>query len=276
MFMPDGCRPGNHGIPEDVLDELSSDSDTDILPPETLAEMVHQMSTDIREKTLSWLRMVADETGNIKGNPVAAVLRNVPPARRHKQYEGMSKSQRKAARKLDRHIRSEIKHKVDRWYKAVKRAEEETRQRHESFPRKDDTPTTKSSMSSIANSENFQVLSNGDRKKASNRGKHVSMVHSERTKQERAAATTKHMRTMENATFDWSTMHAHDGNKPGSKHGLTADKLQLLKDTCLAAKTVGPPLVGVRQPSCLSVERVCIVLTLRPSVEKTARLEPWV
>lgn len=222
MFMPEGHQPRQHRIPEEVLNELSSDSDTDMLPPEALAEMIYEMSTDIREKTLTWLRMVADETGNIKGNPVAAVLRNVPPARRHRQYEGMSKAQRKAARRLDRHIRSEIKSKVDRWYKAVTKAEEEA-DSNKGIPDKDDTPNTKASMSSISKSENFQVPTSGGQKEASSHGRHVSMVRSERARREHAATTTKQIRTRENATFDWSTMHAHDGNKPGSKNGLTAE-----------------------------------------------------
>ena len=36
-FLPDGKRLGHHGITEDVLNDLSSDSDVDTLPAMTLA-----------------------------------------------------------------------------------------------------------------------------------------------------------------------------------------------------------------------------------------------
>ena len=84
-FLPDEPNPEDHGISRQMLDELSSDSDVDALPAETIARLVHCMKTTIREKTLRWLREVADEKGHIPNNPVIAVLNNVTPARRHRQ-----------------------------------------------------------------------------------------------------------------------------------------------------------------------------------------------
>ena len=100
---------GGHNISQQMLEEMSSDSDVDALPAETIANLVYNMKTTIREKTLRWLQAVADDKGHIPNNPIIAVLKNVTPAKGHRQYAGMSRAERRMARQVDRHLREKIK-----------------------------------------------------------------------------------------------------------------------------------------------------------------------
>ena len=122
---------------------------------------------------------------------------------------GMSKKQRKAARRIDREIRRQIKDKVERWYRVVRQARR--KEANESNMAKNDTPTTKSSMSSIRSS-NFQVVTHEERGKE-DCGKHISMVRSGGGKQKHITKAMTNAKNDSNTTFDWSTLHTENTGK---------------------------------------------------------------
>ena len=66
-FIPD------RDITEDEISSMDSYSSDDEYPTAMLADIIDRMSTELREVTISKLRQMADENGDIKKNPIIAV-----------------------------------------------------------------------------------------------------------------------------------------------------------------------------------------------------------
>ena len=126
---------GHVSVSDDDLEQMDSDSSEDAIPAQQLKSMLERMSTNAREATLRWLhKLKLQESGTVEGNPVLAILSNVPPPlidQHRRRFHGhrdnvLQETKPDAAinSKIDKMLQKEVRRKLRRWRKSLKTANE--------------------------------------------------------------------------------------------------------------------------------------------------------
>ena len=126
---------GHVSVSDDDLEQMDSDSSEDAIPAQQLKSMLERMSTNAREAKLRWLhKLKLQESGTVEGNPVLAILSNVPPPlidQHRRRFHGhrdnvLQETKPDAAinSKIDKMLQKEVRRKLRRWRKSLKTANE--------------------------------------------------------------------------------------------------------------------------------------------------------
>ena len=110
-------------LSEDDMFDMDHTVEEEAFPTRVLVKMIDSMLTSKREKTIAWLREMANS--DIRNNPVIGLLRQIPTREKVWQEKPLTKQERKQQRKLDAIFQQDVVRRVQKWTKAVQAGQQQ-------------------------------------------------------------------------------------------------------------------------------------------------------